>query len=1639
MKGIKKGLAILLVLCTLLSMVVMTGAGVADDPAQDATAAQSTNDNFYKIVHLDCGRKYFTKNWIIALINEMAADGYNQLQLAFGNDGLRFLLDNMSFTVNGTTYGHNNVVSKVEQGNRDQNNSGDARWLSQTEMNEIIAAAKAKGIEIVPLLNLPGHANTILDIFGDQYNASGSQNTFDVTNEAGLNAAKEIFRKYVDYFASKGCKFFNFGADEYANDATNTNSNSAFSFSRLNYTDYGKFVDFINDMADYIIDEGMTPRAFNDGLYYNNQAVSINSAIQCCYWSSGWGGYDVASASTIANNGHAMINTHGDYYYVLGKDDKFDSGYDYANNWNNTTFMDNTVNNPVGSMFCIWCDFPNAEPDTQVAQKTRLVLRAMAAKMDGGDANSIDKNAVVPGGFNADGTINSTSGGDTAVTQNKTITVTVGGTATDIIQGGDYSNAINQDELDLNIATVSAAHTQVLGSKKTQAVTSIESGKQYLIVHKRGRLLTDEVESVSSGYYTYNRLKLSGEASADSTELWTITSSGSGYTIQNADGAYLTIGDKSASVSRNSATLSLTYKNEIWTIAQTVSGWLSSTTYYLNQYGGDQYNHAAGWSDSSAATDGGSQWEIYEIVETAPVDATTVTFTGVAEGTTYVTVGNTRYTINVVAEDLNNVAPLTVEYWITNARLTASDKANSVTINATDEGVYSEDGVNIADLAAPTASKDGRKQEYWQAKILDVTKNNSSTSGTELQTTKAGDDETLNGTAFTKVRYWNSVWQVYTTEWVSVDRTSTTVTYTGNNNATETYTGGKNQLVAYYMEVINIDNENGKSELHVNAADWGTKGDGSGDWGYTPEQDRCSVSVQIVYEDASTNPADTTADSLKTKTIVYGYWNGGRGLGTMIFNGQENYEIYKVTAETGDMTSSTSGNYVTVTNFNWDENEETVWKGDATQSVSIGNPAHNPSYEAPYDNLTWNTSSHNHNNAILIRVYVKAVATEDSLTVHYIDQTANTEFYDYNIAVASGTVFNEGFALNDGTLVNNTIINTNGVTQTVQSDLSTMPEIAVQYRGRDYTCVKVVRSAEGKDVYLYYTFNDVKSFVVDFGLPVNITMAKLGIDPSAWTSATVSDAKYGTATASIENGVTYTPTQTLKGAEVLTVTLANESESVTQQIYIYPATTVYYEEGFATPYDNSTSGDSKGTGTQTAEAVGGKQHVYGYDPAYASKVGASNNSQIMLDASGEGVSFEFTGTGVDIYTNSSPSTGTVMIWVYQKENGSETFKQLISVDTAMRGGTSNATKGQAVTAYNVPIVSLTGLERGTYVLYIDLVTSKVPQDDGTTVKDLRPVYVDGFRVHGTLDVVNTEAYQQDGEANPTFAELRNAVLAGLNVAEVQDSSQYAQQIADNAMSQVYASNETTNGAVVFTKNQDGVDNYDVQDLLDNGPKNEFYLFPGQTVVFKIEDGFENPQIGLKALNATVNYTMNGNESKALSTSTDMFYSVTLGNDRIVTIRNTDSSGILSITEIKAFAEASGASTQAMFAALSANDLMPALLSMGYEAEPVAATATLNITVQCGDKAIPVVLTAEGMSNETHTFTAAEIKAAVEQALPEGYTVEGVTFEDVAVAYGEASDVSFAAAEAPTPDVPVSVFQKIIQTAVKIVKKLFGWL
>ena len=187
-------------------LMILTVAPIIAFPA----SAETTTP--YRIVHLDCGRKYFSVANIKKLIDTMAQYGYNQLQLAFGNGGCRFLLNDMKLTFKDSsntdvTLTSDTVKANITDGNKKFN--GDTRYLSQTDMDEIITYANDKGIEIVPMLNMPGHAKAIV------YNTSYAANdNLNVNNETARNYGYALLKKYVDYFKGKGCKFFHFGSDE---------------------------------------------------------------------------------------------------------------------------------------------------------------------------------------------------------------------------------------------------------------------------------------------------------------------------------------------------------------------------------------------------------------------------------------------------------------------------------------------------------------------------------------------------------------------------------------------------------------------------------------------------------------------------------------------------------------------------------------------------------------------------------------------------------------------------------------------------------------------------------------------------------------------------------------------------------------------------------------------------------------------------------------------------------------------------------------------------------------------------------------------------------------------------------------------------------------------------------------------------------------------------------------------------------------------------------------------------------------------------------------------------------------------------------------------------------------------------------
>ena len=1558
-------------------------------PKQDETADETnTTDKVdgynYNIIHLDCGRKYFSVDSIKQIIDNASAAGFNYIQLAVGNDGMRFLLDDMNLTLDdGTEYDGTAITAAIKAANKAYYDAGTYNELTQSEMDDIIAYAYTKGMGVIPLINTPGHMDAILAAANEAtgvncayYSTTAykySERTIDVKNATATGFTKAFLKKYITYFAGKGCKLFNMGADEYANDTGSPR------FSELqNGTGYEKYVEYLNAVSADITSAGMTPMAFNDGIYYNKvDKTEIDNSIIIEYWSGGWGGYDVAQPTYLVNKGFNLVNTHGDWYWIVGGSQIDTTKASQFNYQNFSSKYDYYVNKPDGSTFCIWSDVPGALTDEEVATNTAPVISAF-----GGTLPTVD--SVTNGGT-------TDPAGETVE-----ITLNVGVSTTRTINGVAVT-----DTIDKGVAKVVAVDASVAGEPTYALADNIESGKKYCISDGNGNYL-----SVNASGATVN------ESEKDSPTEWTIKGSGSSYTIKDeTTGYYLcynTSGDdliasknstyrywsyssSGFSVRRYNRDYYIRCYNNKWYVLQRDYGhglpYTKTTTttepktsvtitgkapgYTTAVVGGVTYNitvNAIEESKSLTVSSGNTAELNVPTLDTSIVGNTTTTYE-VTFGSEYITFNENgtitagrvtedktatvvakvknaagavlatyTYNVTITREDLTEVTSITVEYWITNSRLTGeTSKENQVTITA--QEAFGEGGVDIGTLVDAMGAKDGRTQEYWQSKILDATLENNSTSGTELQTTKEGDDETLNGSAFTKIRYYNSKWQVYTTEWTDVDRTPVSFTYTGDNSTTVTYSGDKNQLVAYYMEVVNINNANNESELHVNAADWGTKGDGTGSWGYPPESNRCSVSVQIVYEDGSTNPSDTTAANLKSKTIMYGYWNGGRGLGTMIFSGQQNYQIYKVTAETGDVTSTTgSGNTVTVTNFTWDENEETVWEGDATKSVSIGNPARNPSYVAPYDNLAWNTTQYNKNNAILIRVYVKAVATKDSLKVNYVDKGTGTNFYNYNITVKENTTFDVGFALDsNGELVNNTVVNYNGVTQTVNSNLKEMPEISSYYRFSNFTLEEVKRSTDGKEVWLYYTFNNRHDFVVDFGVPLHLDPVDIGLT-GGWDTAKINlhnQCYYGIPDLTLGQGLTYTPNKIMTGVETIAVDLSDSKDNskATHFIYLYPATNVLYEEDVITNpagsgwtkvtsvFTPATDVEGNEITTQSAEKLG-NENLHGYDDYYSENTGFSGGSayKATLDASktateyGKPLTFEFTGNGFDLISECGPQTGALLVRVYKDGVLNHGF----FVDTYFTGDNTgiinSAADNNGVLDYQVPVVRDINLTHGTYKVevYGYMVNRSTTSTASLYSVDSAETYLEQALKDLGLDddaSLYEVSFMDENSVLNDNAVASDVVRSGVSVQSMADEVMAA---TDNTQ-YVYVDGirvyHTIDAAAEpeYTASEQDVTYYDIYDIakksgmtigsylvyvevegnratLENyhnkGPQNEIYLTSGNTLAFKL-DGYTENQINLKSIQISARavteeaaFVDNG-KPIPIATNTEMYYSVQL--------------------------------------------------------------------------------------------------------------------------------------------------------------------
>ena len=322
--------------------------------------------------HLDCARKFFTKDWIISLIKDLSWQKYNSIQLHFSeNEGFRLQSDTLE-AIDGFQYVNN-------------------QYLTKQDMLEIIQVANEYHIEVIPSLDSPGHLGAVLRYLPSDYSCASLFPTdgrraqcFNIfTNDEARGFLIDLMTEFIDFFSEAGCKRFNIGGDEFLE-----------KFSNFSNEQYVQIMEYFNEVSAIAKSKGMTPRTWNDGVMYGNYTgYKLDPDIEICYWAAP---QNCASIEKFVQNGNKVVNFSDIYmYYVLSSwwlQNACPEGDRIYREWNPGKFstlqggIPQTYKKPYanfikGGSYAIWCDVPGYMTQDSVANNIFYRTRATAYKM----------------------------------------------------------------------------------------------------------------------------------------------------------------------------------------------------------------------------------------------------------------------------------------------------------------------------------------------------------------------------------------------------------------------------------------------------------------------------------------------------------------------------------------------------------------------------------------------------------------------------------------------------------------------------------------------------------------------------------------------------------------------------------------------------------------------------------------------------------------------------------------------------------------------------------------------------------------------------------------------------------------------------------------------------------------------------------------------------------------------------------------------------------------------------------------------------------------------------------------------------------------------------------------------------------
>lgn len=341
-----------------------------------------------------------------------------------------------------------------------------------------------------------------------------------------------------------------------------------------------------------------------------------------------------------------------------------------------------------------------------------------------------------------------------------------------------------------------------------------------------------------------------------------------------------------------------------------------------------------------------------------------------------------------------------------------------------------------------------------------------------------------------------------------------------------------------------------------------------------------------------------------------------------------------------------------------------------------------------------------------------------------------------------------------------------------------------------------------------------------------------------------------------------------------------------------PANVVYYEDNFNASNNTDDSSvkivytNSKPTNDPTYSQSNDQSENYGHDKAYNGDLEESGNSATEMN-NGDGAYFTFTGDGFDIVSRTNENTAGLIAYVYNGKKDAEYFRN----PEVFKAGTKDLVKSIPVDTfysngdlYQVPVISTTLQQRGTYTVYLKALKTYTGQS---------VIYIDGVRIYNPL--ADKSAYLET-EKNTKVQELRGMLLGSspsINLVTPDGNNGFLIDGGSTAVEQ-YLPEKPEIGAYLGAET--------LADVMKAGPNNELYLPIDNGVAFKVStpvgDADWTLQVGAKSVSADTSTESDAvvadkaftvyvkpddvKETKyqevknyTINTSTDMYYDINL--------------------------------------------------------------------------------------------------------------------------------------------------------------------